>query len=204
MPRIFLVLAGTSLAGVACAILLGLSLGDFQTSMAELRALQLEAELDSEGDSRVQELEAEYSRASVHRLAGLGAALFTVFASAISATYFIGTSRWCKEVVETYEFDPQITVDALQRKRRAFGLAASNMLAVVVISSLGAAADPSTGVDGTAAWATPHLWAALLGISWLGWSFLSIGGYIGRQHAAIEDIMRLVHERRVSLGLTAG
>ena len=75
---------------------------------------------------------------------------------------------------------------------------------MVVIASFGAAADPSTGVDQTAQWAKPHLAAALLGVSWLVWSFLLIGGYIGRQHSAIEKIMTLVRERRAALGLNAG
>ena len=43
--------------------------------------------------------------ATMHRLTGLAAALAVVFVESVVVTYFIGTSRWCKEVVETYQFE---------------------------------------------------------------------------------------------------
>ena len=38
-------------------------------------------------------------------LTGTSAALAVVFVHSIAVTYFIGTSRWCKEVTETYQLD---------------------------------------------------------------------------------------------------
>lgn len=201
MPRLFAVLATLALAAVATALAVGLSLGDLQQSVADLAEVRSQATLSDDDLANLETLSRPVGWARVHRLTGLAAALGVVLVSSIGATYFIGTSRWCKEVVETYDFDPQLTADAMRRKRRAFSLSASNMLAVVVIAALGAAADPSTGVDETAAWAPRHLAGALVGIAWLLWSFAGIGRYINRQHAAIEEIMRLVRQRRGELGL---
>ena len=43
--------------------------------------------------------------ATIHRLTGMAAALGVVFVESVVVTYFIGTSRWCKEVSETYQLD---------------------------------------------------------------------------------------------------
>jgi hypothetical protein len=40
-----------------------------------------------------------------HFLTGLMAALAVVLVESVVVTYFIGTSRWCKEVVETYNLN---------------------------------------------------------------------------------------------------
>jgi hypothetical protein len=47
-------------------------------------------------------------RAAVHILLGVLAALVTVLVNSISVTYFIGTSRWCKEVADVYHLDPEL------------------------------------------------------------------------------------------------
>ena len=41
--------------------------------------------------------------ATIHRLSGVAAAISVVLVNSIVVTYFVGTSRWCKEVSETYE-----------------------------------------------------------------------------------------------------
>ncbi len=58
--------------------------------------------------------------ASVHRLLGVAAALVVVLVNSIVVTYFIGTSRWCKEVVETYGLDAQFIRRSVALKRRTF------------------------------------------------------------------------------------
>ena len=45
---------------------------------------------------------------TVHRLSGVLAALLVVLVNSMAVTYFIGTGRWCREVVETYGLDPEI------------------------------------------------------------------------------------------------
>ena len=45
------------------------------------------------------------ARMTLHMLLGAAAALMTVLVNSITITYFIGTSRWCKEVCETYQLE---------------------------------------------------------------------------------------------------
>ena len=59
---------------------------------------------------------------------GLGSALVVVFVNSIVVTYFIGTSRWCKEVVETYSLDRGLLRRSVILKRRTFPWAVMAML----------------------------------------------------------------------------
>ena len=82
MSRIFTILAWVAILMVAANLILGLSLGD------------------------LRELDPTVLRwATVHRLAGVAAGLAVVLVNSIVVTYFIGTSRWVKEVTETYRLD---------------------------------------------------------------------------------------------------
>ena len=95
--------------------------------------------------------------ATVHRLTGIAAALGVVFVESVVVTYFIGTSRWCKEVAETYRLDAAPVRESNRLKRRAFAVALVGMLTVVGVIALGAAADPATGRPNTQAWTNFHL-----------------------------------------------
>ena len=78
---------------------------------------------------------------TVHRLSGVLAALMVVLVNSISVTYFIGTGRWCREVVETYALAPALIERSRRIKRAAFPASLLGMLAVVAIVALGGAAD---------------------------------------------------------------
>ena len=82
--------------------------------------------------------------ATVHRLTGIAAALGVVFVESVIVTYFIGTSRWCKEVVDDLLTRSRGRPASNRLKRRAFAVALVGMLMVVGVISLGAAADPAT------------------------------------------------------------
>ena len=69
--------------------------------------------------------------ATVHRLAGVAAGLAVVLVNSIVVTYFIGTSRWVKEVTETYRLDSQFIARSNALKRRTFPWAMLSMLAIV-------------------------------------------------------------------------
>jgi hypothetical protein len=66
---------------------------------------------------------------TVHRLSGVLAALLVVLVNSMAVTYFIGTGRWCREVVETYGLDPAYIDRSRTLKRRAFPFALLAMLA---------------------------------------------------------------------------
>jgi hypothetical protein len=109
------------------------------------------------GDLHGQTAPAVLRWGTVHRLSGVLAALMVVLVNSMAVTYFIGTGRWCREVVETYGLDGSYIERSRRLKRSAFPFALMGMLAVVTIVALGGAADPASGRPGTQQWVTPHL-----------------------------------------------
>ncbi len=135
MVRIFTSLAVIAVGIMIAALLVGLFLGDIHGKR-----------------------DAETLRwASVHRLLGVAAGILVVLVNSIVVTYFIGTSRWCKEVVETYQLNPELVRRSVALKRRAFPWALSGMLVIIGVTALGGAADPATLRQGTEWWVMPHL-----------------------------------------------
>ncbi|HZZ27694.1 MAG TPA: hypothetical protein VFE46_06765 [Pirellulales bacterium] len=179
MIRIFTTLAWFALLMMVAALCLGLYLGD----------------IHGQRDPMVLHL------ATVHRLLGAAAALVVVLVDSIVVTYFIGTSRWCKEVVETYHLDANLLRRSVLLKRRTFPWALCSMLAVVAVSALGAAADPASGRLGTEAWVSIHLVGALTGLAFIAVSFYLQAQNIASHHIVINDILTEVRRIRVERGL---
>ncbi len=178
MTRIFAVLAWFAILLVAANLVIGLCLGD------------------------VRQIDPQVQRwATVHRLFGVFAALAVVLVDSIVVTYFIGTSRWAKEVVETYGLDRELIRRTTALKRRTFPWATLSMLAIVGVIALGGAADPSTNRPNTADWATPHLLGAFVGLAFIAWAFLVESSNIYQNHTAIGDIMAEVKRMRSERGL---
>jgi hypothetical protein len=138
---------------------------------------------------------------TVHRLSGVMAALVVVLVNSLTVTYFIGTGRWCREVVETYGLSHDIIARSARIKRSAFPFALAGMLAVVAIVALGGAADPASGRRGTRDWVTPHLVGGLGLAAAIAWCFQSQVPAIRRQQDLIEDVMREVRAERLARGL---
>ncbi len=139
--------------------------------------------------------------ATVHRLTGVAAALGVVFVESVIVTYFIGTSRWCREVVETYQLDPAKIAASNRLKRKTFPWALIGMLTVVGIAALGGASDPATGRPDTQAWAYWHLVGAFSGIAIIAWTYLVAWNNILANHAIVQSIMAEVAEIRRERGL---
>jgi hypothetical protein len=180
MTRILLTLSSLSLILLFTALMLGLGIGDLYASRPS---------------------DATLNWATIHRLTGIAAALAVVFVESVVVTYFIGTSRWCKEVVETYELDRAAVAESNRLKRRTFPWALAGMLAVVGIIALGGAADPATGRPNTRAWAQWHLSGAVAGILLIAWTYVVAWNNIFANHAIIErlvaEVGRIRHERRL-------
>src|SRR6476660_7410141 len=66
------------------------------------------------------EFQGPRARMTLHMLLGSAAALVTVLVNSITVTYVIGTSRWCKEVCETYKIDAELAKKSERLKRSAF------------------------------------------------------------------------------------
>ena len=181
MTRILLTIASLSVALLVAALVIGLAVGDLY---AEPHPDQI-----------------TMRRATVHRLTGIAAALGVVFVESVVATYFIGTSRWCKEVVETYKLNPAAVRSSTRLKRKTFPWALGGMLAVVAVIALGGAADPATGRPGTEAWAQWHLVASLAGICFIAWTYLVAWNNIQANHAIIEQLVAEVARIRRDRGM---
>lgn len=138
------------------------------------------------------------SWATGHRLAGLGGAIIVVLLHSIAATYFIGTSRWCDEVVEAYRLDIAIRRRNKSIKRRAFFLAFIGMMSAVGIGAAGAASD-FTNLQArpplSLTWTQVHLGAAVVFLCYSVWSFWRIWLYMAANQAVIAEV--LGHVKRI-------
>ena len=179
MTRIFAPLAIVAVLLVVGVLGLGLS----------LRA----QEIRNKDDQTAQ------SWATGHRLAGLGGAIIVVLLHSIAATYFIGTSRWCDEVVEAYSLDQSIRRRNKSIKRRAFFLAFIGMLTSVGIGASGMAGDPQIGLRAQAplslTWTQVHLGSAACFLAYTTWSFWRIWLYMAANQQVIGEI--LGHVKRI-------
>ena len=180
MTRIFPVLASLSLMLMAGALAMGLSIGDLYVKPPQ------EATLAWKGR---------------HLLAGTAAALAVVLVESIAVTYFVGTSRWCKEVTETYALSTEDLAESTRLKRRTFPWCVVGMLTVVGVGALGAASDPGTGRPDTAAMAPWHLAGALAGLCLVAWSYFQAWLNIAANQGVIERIVAEVARIRRERGL---
>lgn len=153
------------------------------------------------GDLHGQTAPAVLRWGTVHRLSGVLAALMVVLVNSMAVTYFIGTGRWCREVVETYALDGAYVERSKKLKRAAFPFALMGMLAVVTIVALGGAADPASGRPGTQQWVTPHLLGGLGLAALIAWCFQAQLPQIRRQQGLIDEVMAEVRESRRLRGL---
>jgi len=146
--------------------------------------------------------------ATMHRLSGIAAGLSVLLVESVVITYFVGTSRWTKEVAETYRLETSFIERSARLKRRTFPIAVVGMLIVVGITALGGAADPGSQFSrnlisgfGDVTWADIHLGFAVLGIA-----AIVVGFYLQAQHIAtnqgiIQDVMTEVKRIRTERGL---
>jgi amino acid transporter len=181
MTRIFLTLASLSVILLVTAMVMGLAMGDlYERPVPSHETLHW---------------------ATLHRLTGVAAALAVVFVESVVVTYFIGTSRWCKEVVETYQLDRAPVVASSRLKRRTFPWALAGMLGVVAIIALGGAADPASLQPNTKAWANWHLIGAFSGIGLVAWTYLVAWNNILANHAIITGLVAKVARLRQDRGM---
>lgn len=216
MTRIFSVLALLAIALLAANIYLGLRIGDLNGAYLQLREAQsrLAGQRDVLGQPRqtvsdserevlglYQDIAPLQQRATLHRLCGVLAALIALLVNSISVTYFIGTSRWCREVVNTYALDAELATRANALKRRAFPWALSGIAVILAIVALGAASDPGTLRQATQHWVLPHYAVALAGVFLVSVSLLVQVNLIGDNSQIIEEVLANVRRIRQQRGL---
>ena len=185
--------------------------GELRDLKREISALEKLPSTTSDRQARLDAAHAKFSqkqqelgsdrRLSIHLLLGVAATLTIVFVDSVVITYFIGTSRWCREVTEAYALDPTLLCKSQRLKRRSFPWALLGSLTALAISALGAAADPGTFAAHTAYWVTPHFCAALIGLGLVAWSFWMLWMNITANQEVISQIMAHVRQVRMDRGL---
>ena len=180
MTRIFPVLASLSLMLMAVALVLGFTIGDLYADPPAADTFVWRGR---------------------HMLTGVAAALAVVLVESIAVTYFIGTSRWVKEVTETYRLSTDELARSAQLKRRTFPWCVLGMLTVVAVGALGAAADPGTGRPNTAEMAGIHQLAALAGLCVIAWTYYRAWLNISANQDIIARIVAKVQQIRAERGL---
>jgi hypothetical protein len=153
------------------------------------------------GDLHGQTDQAILRWGTVHRLSGILAALVVVLVNSMSVTYFIGTGRWCREVVETYRLPDIFILRSKAIKRRSFPFALFGMLSIIGIVALGGAADPAAGRSGSEAWVTPHLIGGIGLAAFIAFCFQAQREKISEQQLLIEDVLGEVRAVRQARGL---
>ena len=201
---------------IAINLMLGLLAGDYNGGSAQLREKVQAREL-ARKDRRTQPAELEKltadldaarlefepvrKRTAWHRLIGILAALVGILVQCIAVTYFIGTARWCKEVVEAYGFEQDFVGRSASLKRKAFPWSLLGILTLLGIVSLGAAADPATLRSTTADWVVPHFWAAMLGTAVVVYCLIQQADKIHQNNGLVREITDAVTAERQRRGL---
>jgi hypothetical protein len=209
MSRIIILLAAFALILLAATMVVGLSLGDLQTTMRDYRNVSAriaDAEQRYTPDTaRLPELRAERDRlaapmdwAEYHRLFGVAAAIGTLLVNCIVVTYFIGTTRWCREVSETYSLGPELSEQSARLKTRTLPWAILSATAVIVTVALGGLADPAaTGrLDRETTWPAIHLAAAITTLCITLLAFYQEWLKVAENNSIINRIMAEVHRRQ--------
>jgi hypothetical protein len=223
LVRIFSALAIVAMLLLAANFFVGLAGGDFNAAATRKREVQralVEARRQSrlQGQRETPELEkaqaaaaaaeAEYARPrqwmTLHMLLGSAAALLSVLVSSITITYFVGTSRWCKEVCETYRLAPALAEKSTRLKRSTFPWTLLGIGAVIFVVGLGAAADPSgANWRHSASLVLPHYLAAMACLVVVGASYWVQGSRIAENYLVIDEILQEVQRVRQERNLPA-
>ncbi len=217
MARIFTALALLSLGMLVTNIALGLRTGDVNGLAKKHVELKRQLrELEKSESAPPQELESLKTESAdvfsqielisptlrFHVLFGVATALVTLLINSITVTYFIGTSRWCKEVVDTYHLDNDLAQQCTELKRKTFPWACGGIVVLIAIVFLGGASIPSgSNAANSANWVIPHYALALAGTMLIGISFFVQIGNISENYGVIQEILRQVQEIRVERGL---
>lgn len=216
MARIFSVLALLAIALLIANFFVGLWIGDFNAAARDKRAAgeridQLQRQLRAQRERTSPELDQarlEYlaaderfqtprGRMTLHMLLGAGAAMLAILVNSITVTYFIGTSRWCKEVCETYRLPAELAERSTRLKRSTFPWALAGIVTLILLVGLGAAADPSgANHQHSASYVLIHYVAAMIGLVIVGGSFIVQISRIAANYAVIEEILAAVRQVR--------
>ena len=161
-----------------------------EDSMAEWQARE------GEETVLVKQLELSLRWSSVNFLFLVATTLMATLVCSITITYFIGTSRWCKEVVEAYALDPQLAAESIVCKRRAFPWALAGIVVVLLLVTLGGAANPGVRLTDATPWGVWYKIAAALGTAAVVFCFWKQSQHLAKNYAVIQTILDEVRRAR--------
>jgi hypothetical protein len=213
VARIFSTLAIVSITLLLANLAIGLALGDFGASSAEFdaakrayEALEVASDATSDQVAAARRLLTDTGERMVeqrqpfwiHIWLGVIAVMVSLLVNSVSITYFIGTSRWCSEVVHAFKLEPELADQSRRLKRRSFPWALLGILVTLGIASLGAAGDPFSSTSSPSTWVNAHWMLAIGGTVLIGASFVSQATALSANYQVISTIMQGVEERRAS------
>ena len=153
--------------------------------------------LESEEAELVEQLKIALRQSDSHFLFLVATALVAMLVCSITITYFIGTSRWCKEVIEAYALDTELAAKSTVYKRQAFPWALTGIVAVLLLAALGGAANPNVRLT------TEILrWNIVYGIAGIaltllvGICFWKQSHFLTKNHVVIQSILNRVQQIR--------
>lgn len=218
MHRIFTALAILAVLLLGANVVIGLSGGDYNgaahayyASGEALKALQNDPGTSSEAIEQAKALHTKQLATAKelqpamtrHMMFGIAAALATLMVCSVSITYFVGTSKWCKEVCDTYHLDDRFVRANDAAKRRSFRWATFGALAILGVVALGAASEPTwMNAVNSQNYVQPHYIAALAAIGFICVSFYMQGAALAENGRIIEGVMQEVGRIRAAKGLT--
>lgn len=229
LSRIFSVLAILALLTLSANFLLGLGIGDFNATAEryvaaakEHNSLPMKDVSPELHQKTVQEF-ADAGKAfaaprrnlTLHFYLGVASSLLAILVCSISVTYFIGTSRWCREVAETYRLSPDFVRRSDLLKRRTFPYALLGIFTVIFIVALGGLSDPSipwrrafemekdwfNAMFPPASMVNIHYIAAMVGLLVLAFAFWIQATRIAANYGIIDEILAEVQRIRTERGL---
>lgn len=160
------------------------------------RAAGIQA-LESAEAELVEQLEIALRQSDSHFLFLVATALVAMLVCSITITYFIGTSRWCKEVIEAYALDTELAAKSTAYKRQTFPWALTGIFAVLLLAALGGAANPNVGLTTEILrWNIAYGIAGLALTLLVGICFWKQSHFLMKNHVVIQSILDHVQHLR--------
>ena len=217
MKRIYPLFAVLAIALLIANFVAGLWIGDFNAvasrkreSLNELAKVRRRINADpavveaAEAQARQadEQLTVPRRRMTIHMLLGSSATLIVVLVNSVAITYFIGTSRWCREVVDAYGLPATLAEQMASLKRRTFRWALLGIVTMLLVIGLGAAADPSgSNFKNSSELVTPHYIAAMASIVVVAFAFWMQWQVIQENFVLLDQVMGGVRKARAERGL---
>ena len=213
LTRIFLGLSAFTVIVLLYICVDGIMIGDYQSTADGIRAAQkarrqaeasggVSSEVQAQFDSALKAFSRSQDKSIWHMLAGTAASLLGLLVSCLSITYFVGTGRWCLEVIETYKLDADFHAQSKRVKWRNNLWSLAGVTVLIVIAATGPACDPLANVRGDpGAWVSTHQIISIVGSIFVGVAFLAQYSCISAHYLVTAKILQEVGRVRKEKGL---